>query len=132
MPSSHDPPIGNTNPSSKWDITRIRRLVEKKFQKHTCWFQVQIALALFDGKDMVGIAPTGAGKTLSFWIPLLMALEEDESKMSFIVTPLNLLGEQNQQELERAGLHAIAVNGENSNETTFKMCNLLKVDYGRV
>jgi len=90
-----------------------------KFQKGACQFQVQIALALFDRKDVVGIAPTGAGKILSFWIPLFMALKEDESKMSFIVTPLNRLSEQNQQELERAGLCAIAVNGENSNETTF-------------
>jgi hypothetical protein len=31
---------------------------------------------LYAGKDVIGCAPTGTGKTLSFWIPLLMALEE--------------------------------------------------------
>jgi len=30
------------------------------------------ALALYEGKDVVGCAPTGAGKTMSFWITLLM------------------------------------------------------------
>jgi len=41
------------------------------------------------------VAATGAGKTLSFWIALLIVLEEGEDKMIFIVTPLNLLGKQN-------------------------------------
>jgi hypothetical protein len=35
----------------------------------------------------------GAGKMLTFRIPILMALEEGEDKMSvLVVTPLNLLG----------------------------------------
>ena len=34
-------------------------------------------------------APTGAGKTLTFWIPILMALEEGEDKMSIVVTPVS-------------------------------------------
>ncbi|KAM6503169.1 P-loop containing nucleoside triphosphate hydrolase protein [Amanita muscaria] len=85
------------------------------------WFQVTIAKALYEGMDVVGVAPTGSGKTLSFWIPLLMAFEDGhQDKMMFVVTPLNLLGKQNERELKEAGFNAIAVSRENANENTFK------------
>ena len=104
--SSSTSPIGN--PPSKWDIPKIRKLVDARFGKRACWWQVK---ALQEGKDVVAVAPTGAEKTLSFWIPILMALEDGEhDKMTFVVTPLNLLDKQNQQELERAGLTWVSVN----------------------
>ncbi|KAF9471509.1 hypothetical protein BDN70DRAFT_567418 [Pholiota conissans] len=46
-------------------------------------------------KDVIESAQAGGGKTMSFWIPVLMALEDGEDKMSIVVTPLNLLGKQN-------------------------------------
>ncbi|TFK37835.1 P-loop containing nucleoside triphosphate hydrolase protein, partial [Crucibulum laeve] len=96
-------------------------LVMKKFGKRACIYQVRVATKLYEGKDVIGGAPTGAGKTLSFFIPLLMALEDKLDKMSIIVTPLNLLGKQNvQTALEDAGLSAIAVSKENANRGTFK------------
>ena len=104
-----------------WTPEDIRDLVQREFLKRPCWFQIKIALALNAGKDVIGCAATGAGKTLSFWIPLLMALAEGKDKMTFVVTPLNLLGKQNVQELERAGLSAIAVTSENANASTFKV-----------
>ncbi|KAG6824263.1 hypothetical protein H0H92_007515 [Tricholoma furcatifolium] len=101
----------------EWSIKDIRDLVEKRFGKRPCWFQIKVALALRSGKDVVGCAATGAGKTLSFWIALLMALAEGEDKMIFVVTPLNLLGKQNATTLEKAGLRATAVSSENANTT---------------
>jgi superfamily II DNA/RNA helicase len=59
-----------------WSVEDIRSLVQRKFEKHPHWMQVKIALTLYAGKDVIGCAATGAGKTLSFWIPLLMALED--------------------------------------------------------
>ena len=50
-----------------------------------------------------------------------MALEEVKDKMIFVVTPLNLLGKQNVQELKRAGLSAIAITSKNTNAGTFKV-----------
>jgi superfamily II DNA/RNA helicase len=79
-----------------WTIKDICDLVQQKFHRRPCWFQVKVVLALNAGKDVVGCAATGAGKTLSFWIPLLMALKEGKDKMIFVVTPLNLLGKQNE------------------------------------
>ena len=83
--------------SREWSVEKVRDLVQAKFGKRPCWYQVKTALALYAGKDVIGCAPTGAGKTLSFWIPLLMALEEGRDAMTIVVTPLNLLGKQNQE-----------------------------------
>ena len=33
-------------------------------------------MALYAGRDVVACTPTGARKTFSFWIPLLMAIED--------------------------------------------------------
>lgn len=71
-------------------------------------------------KDVVGTARTGAGKTLSFWIALSMALEEGLDKLIIVVTPLNLLGKQNVDALKAANLTAISITAENNNEQTFK------------
>ena len=49
-----------------------------------------------------------------------MALEDKKDKMSFVVTPLNLLGKQNVKVLEVAGLPAVAVSKEAANKKTFK------------
>ena len=74
----------------EWTVKEIRDLVQAKFNKRPCWLQIKVALALYAKKDVIGVAATGAGKTLSFWIALLMALEEGEDKMIFVVTPLRI------------------------------------------
>jgi superfamily II DNA/RNA helicase len=99
----------------------VRELVQNNFGKRPCWYQVKTALALYAGKDVIGCAPTGAGKTLSFWIPLLMALKEGHDAMTIVITPLNLLGKQNQDILEKAGISAIAVSMKNANTKTWKV-----------
>jgi ATP-dependent DNA helicase RecQ len=97
------------------------------FNKRPCWFQIKVALALHAGKDVVACASTGAGKTLSFWIPLLMALEEGKDMITFVVTPLNLLGKQNVDELTKIGLPAIAVSSENNNVKSFRVGKSYKI-----
>lgn len=111
---------GSSSPRD-WSVKEIRDFVERKFHKRPCWFQIKIALALRAGKDVAGIAATGAGKTLSFWIPLLMALEEGQDKMVIVVTPLNLLGKQTEAQLNQAGLSCVAVSKENNDLSTYKV-----------
>jgi superfamily II DNA helicase RecQ len=106
---------------SQWSAKHIRELVEARFHKRACWLQIKIALHLHNKKDVVGVAATGAGKTLSFWIPLMMALEEGQDKMIFVVTPLNLLGKQNTEQLNAAGLSTISVTAKNTNAGTVKV-----------
>lgn len=106
-----------------WNAHTIRTLVKKKFNRRACWFQIKTALGIHAKKDVVGTAATGTGKTLSFWIPLCMALDEGLDKLIIAVTPLNLLGKQNVEDLKAAELSAISVTAENNNEQTFKVSN---------
>ena len=111
----------NKNTPQEWTVQEIRNLVQGKFGKRPCWYQVKTALTLYAGKDVIGCAPTGAGKTLSFWIPLLMTREDGRDVMTIVVTPLNLLGKQNEALLEKAGISAIAVSMKNANTETWKI-----------
>ncbi|KAI0639543.1 P-loop containing nucleoside triphosphate hydrolase protein [Trametes polyzona] len=107
--------------TSSWPIQRIREVVFNKFGKRPCLFQIRIAQALYERRnDVVAVAATGAGKTLSFWIPLLMALEDGEDKCAIIVTPLNILGKQNVDILKNAGMSAVAVDGTTATPEVFK------------
>ena len=82
---------------------------------------MKVALTVYKGKDVVACAPTGAGKTLSFWIPLLMALKDGLDPMLIVVTPLNLLGKQNVDSLAKMNLPAVAVEGQNASAETFRV-----------
>ena len=57
------------------------------------------------------------GKTLTFWILLLFR----PNGIQIIVTPLNQLGRQQVEGLERAGMHAIAIDAASTNEKNFKV-----------
>ena len=70
------------------------------------YFQIKVAQALYAGKD--SRTPTGASKTLTFWILILMVLEASD-KMSIVVTPLNLLGRQNKEALDKVGINGVAI-----------------------
>ncbi|GBE79278.1 hypothetical protein SCP_0204760 [Sparassis crispa] len=99
----------------------IRDLVKAKFNKRACLFQIKVAQALMERQnDVVAIAATGFGKTLSFWIPLLMALEDGEDKLIIIVTPLNILGKQNVNLLQRANIQAMAIDARNATNEVFE------------
>ena len=124
MSADDAPPIESTCvPVShrKWTVEDVRQLVSRLFNKRPCWLQVQAALALYGGKDVVVCAATGFGKTLTFWIPLLMALDEGRDKLTIVVTPLNLLGKQNADNLKEVGITAVAVDAETLNEDLSKV-----------
>ncbi|KAF8220596.1 hypothetical protein L208DRAFT_1071779, partial [Tricholoma matsutake] len=99
-----------------WTIKEICDLVERKLRKRPCWFQIKIALAIYEKKDIIRTAATSSGKTLSFWIALLMVLEDGKDKTEVIVTPLNILGKQTIQDLGATDVNAIAVSKENAND----------------
>lgn len=61
-----------------------------------------IPLAL-EGKDVIGIASTGTGKTAAFGIPLLNRLMTDKNSKALIVAPTRELAEQIEQELRAIG-----------------------------
>lgn len=104
-----------------WTTERIVDLVQRRLNKRPCWYQIEAVKAFYAGQDVIGCAPTGAGKTLSFWIPVLMAQEDGLEKFLFVVSPLNVLAKQNVGVLNETGISAIAVSAENATVTTFKV-----------
>ncbi|KAG1721898.1 uncharacterized protein EDB91DRAFT_1003178, partial [Suillus paluster] len=57
-----------------------------------CLWQIEVVHIILRGdKDVISIAATGSGKTLTFWMPLLFRPQD----IQIIVTPLNLLRTQN-------------------------------------
>lgn len=60
--------------------------------------QDQTIPQVLEGKDIIGIANTGTGKTAAFAIPLLHKLMQDKSANALIIAPTRELAEQIQDE----------------------------------
>lgn len=63
--------------------------------------QDQIIPHILDGKDVIGLANTGTGKTAAFLIPLLHATLNNEDMQTLILTPTRELAIQIQDELRK-------------------------------
>ncbi|KAH9013930.1 hypothetical protein EDB85DRAFT_1876696, partial [Lactarius pseudohatsudake] len=68
-------------------------------------------------RDLVTLAPTGSGKTLTFWIPLLF----NEDGITIVITPLIVLGEKNVKELLDVSIVAINLTTTSASDKTFKV-----------
>lgn len=70
------------------------------------------------GKDVVGIAQTGTGKTLAFCLPMLQNLKKNKGGIGLIVVPTRELAYQVREEIDKVGgrlgvKSAILVGGAN-------------------
>ncbi|KAI0257817.1 P-loop containing nucleoside triphosphate hydrolase protein [Gloeopeniophorella convolvens] len=86
------------------------------FGKTPCQFQRQLCVWQLQKQDIISISPTGSGKTLTFWLPLLFS----NSSIIIVITALNLLGDQFVKELQSINMPAISVTASNNTEDTFK------------
>ena len=98
-------------------LAELHTEVEKKFQVLPCIFQACVALAQLKQKDCITISPTGSGKTLTFWIPLLF----NNDGIIIIVTALNILGDKNVAELEKLDISAANITGDSATDALFKV-----------
>ncbi|KIK11093.1 hypothetical protein PISMIDRAFT_123296, partial [Pisolithus microcarpus 441] len=97
-------------------LSNIRTSTQQFFGVRPCLWQLKVAETILKGdKDIICIAGTGMGKTLTFWMPLLFR----EDGMQIVVTPLNLLGKQNVAYLSKAGIWAISISGETATPANF-------------
>jgi ATP-dependent RNA helicase RhlE len=60
--------------------------------------QDQAILPLLEGRDLIGLAATGTGKTAAFLIPLIQRMSQDRSQKTLIITPTRELAVQIQEE----------------------------------
>jgi ATP-dependent RNA helicase RhlE len=64
--------------------------------------QVQAIPIAIEGKDLMGIAQTGTGKTLAFGIPVIQSILKDGG-LSLIIAPTRELAQQTDETLEKIG-----------------------------
>jgi ATP-dependent RNA helicase RhlE len=65
--------------------------------------QEQAILPAIEGKDIVGIAQTGTGKTLAFGIPVIQGLLGERDSMALIVVPTRELALQVEETIVKVG-----------------------------
>ena len=84
--------------SLNYTVPSLEEMADKVHEKlgfRACIFQLRSGHLQLLGKNVFTFAPTGAGKTLTFWIPLLF----NDNGIQILVTPLNLLGDRNVHEI---------------------------------
>ena len=68
----------------------VQRLVEEKLGVRPCLWQIRVVRKILAQDDVITIAATGSGKSLTYWMPLLFI----KHGVVVLVTPLKLLGKQ--------------------------------------
>jgi superfamily II DNA/RNA helicase len=62
--------------------------------------QDQAIPSILEGRDLIGLAATGTGKTAAFLIPLIQLMYRDRNKRTLIITPTRELAQQIQDEFK--------------------------------
>ncbi len=88
--------------------------------------QAQAIKPILEGRDVIGLASTGTGKTAAFLIPLIDKLFKDRSQKVLIIVPTRELAVQINEELRyfTAGLHiysALLIGGANMNRQIYDL-----------
>jgi len=86
--------------------------------------QGEVIPVILEGKDVIGQAQTGTGKTLAFSAPMLSMLEKKGSVSALILAPTRELAIQVSEEVERiakfTGVKLLAVYGGSSIDTQIR------------
>lgn len=82
------------------DETLKKNVLSRGYDQPTP-IQDQAIPAMLEGRDLVGIANTGTGKTAAFLLPLITKVARDRSQKVLIVTPTRELAAQIQDELKK-------------------------------
>lgn len=92
------------DPKHKFSDFRIHEQLGKNLEKkgfiHPSPIQDQAIPVLLEGKDVIGIASTGTGKTAAFLIPIINKFVEDRRHQAMILTPTRELAQQVEEEFK--------------------------------
>ena len=102
-------------------LLEIRQKTIRLLGYQPCLWQIQVVEAILrHDKDIISVAATGSGKTLTFWMPLLFR----PSGIQIIITPLNILGKQNVDALVALDIKGIVLSAETATAENFKVSSL--------
>lgn len=81
---------------------------------------------LLDGKDLIGIANTGTGKTLAFLVPMLNKVFQNKQEKVLIIAPTRELAVQIEEDLQalsyRLGImNVVCIGGTSINNQVYKL-----------
>lgn len=80
----------------------MRALASLNFKAPTP-IQHQVIPVAMEGKDIIGVAQTGTGKTLAFGIPMIQRLANLPGKQGLIIVPTRELAIQAEEKLQQVG-----------------------------
>src|SRR5882762_10775544 len=86
---------------------------------------MSVVRAILTGDDVITIAKTGSGKSMTYWMPVLFI----KYGISIIVTPLKLLGSQFSQMLEENHINAISIMAANATNELFEVNLSITISY---
>jgi ATP-dependent RNA helicase RhlE len=88
-----------TNTFSDFNLhVLLKKNIDEKGYVTPSSIQDQAIPPALEGKDIVGIANTGTGKTAAFALPMLNIMLNDKSKRAIVIAPTRELAEQIEQE----------------------------------
>ena len=107
---------------SQFDIINsIKRNVYNKGYSNPTKIQYQAIPKILEGRDILGIATTGSGKTAAFLIPLINKIVKNNTERCLIIVPTRELAMQIQDEFtslsKDTGLRSVLIMGGNSIRT---------------
>ena len=109
------PVLSHHLPETDWEV---QEEVKEVFGFAPCLWQICIIHAILNSDDVITIARTGSGKSITYWIPVLFI----KYGISVIVTPLKLLGSQFAGMLQDNGITAISIMAANAMKELFEVC----------
>lgn len=107
---------------SQFDITQIlkKNIYDKGYSNPTK-IQYEAIPLIIEGKDILGLASTGSGKTAAFLIPLINKISKDGDNKILILEPTRELASQVQDEFRQlatnTGLKSVLIIGGSSIRT---------------
>ena len=98
-------------------VQEVQEKVKEVFGFAPCLWQIHVVHADLSGDDVITIARTGSGKSITYWMPVLFI----KYGISVIVTPLKLLGSQFAGMLQDNGISVISITAANATNKLFEV-----------
>lgn len=100
-PATHEPVQPIFQDFSNFNIADYLKVnIQNKGYTTPTPIQTQAIPAILEGRDLIGLANTGTGKTAAFLIPIINKIFRDRNQKAFIITPTRELAVQINEELK--------------------------------